>query len=250
MSGSEPSSKPSSLILGNCLNCQGLVRVPSFAAPNTEVRCPHCGETFALVRILEQSVPELEVVGDQPALPLEQTNNVSVETKPAESDDSEIDDREKFVVPIQLSEGARRKRRRSKSNSAAMQPVRKEAYQENVARLESAPRVKRRRSSSRSQGSTSKNSPAEFIKIALGAMLAFPIAYLIVLWGFRQDPLNVGPSVGSVIPAIIPADLRGLSAEDEIVDIDDSDDGAEPGEAEPDDAGLAVPTSLDNFDDE
>ena len=47
------------------------------------------------------------------------------------------------------------------------------------------------------------------IKIVVGGLLAFPIAYLMVLWLFHQDPLNLGPSLEKVAPFVVPADLRG-----------------------------------------
>ena len=53
----------------------------------------------------------------------------------------------------------------------------------------------------------------EIIKIAIGGLLAFPIAYLMVLWFFGQDPLQIGPVIGNIAPFVVPAELRGPEPE-------------------------------------
>ena len=47
------------------------------------------------------------------------------------------------------------------------------------------------------------------MKVVIGGVLAIPIAYLLVFWVFKQDPLNVGPTLGNVVPFLVPAELRG-----------------------------------------
>jgi len=76
------SSDPNSIIVGNCISCEGLVRVSARTKANAAIRCPHCQETFPLLRLLESSVPEVEVV--EPAMGA----NTSAETGPAKETQS------------------------------------------------------------------------------------------------------------------------------------------------------------------
>ena len=59
-------TSPDSSILGNCLNCGGLVRVPVRSAADSKVRCPHCSNEYRLSEILDESVPALEIVEETP----------------------------------------------------------------------------------------------------------------------------------------------------------------------------------------
>jgi hypothetical protein len=49
------------------------------------------------------------------------------------------------------------------------------------------------------------------VGIILGGALAFPAAFLILLWlpgSLRRDPVNIGPWLGKNAPFLVPADLR------------------------------------------
>ncbi len=209
------------------------------------VRCPHCMGSFVLSQILDQSIPELEIVDEVDQLPEEiipVVDRVSVRTA--------VDDRtrEKFVVPHQLSAGAKRKRRHrrrggtSTSNNGEDRAVYKREpgiraggserfnaspASDQVASVETSIAANKtikqprrvsvepaRRSSGRSSSSRHYDEPnsfVEFLKIAFGGLFAFPIAYLLVLWIFSQDPLALGPYVSKVAPWMIPVNLRGLA---------------------------------------
>lgn len=72
------------------------------------------------------------------------------------------------------------------------------------ARRAAAAANPRRRSSS-----TPKRSPVmEAFKIIIGGMLAAPIAYLLLMWGFSRDPLNLVPEISKYAPALIPPILE------------------------------------------
>jgi hypothetical protein len=200
-----------SLILGNCVSCQELVRVPARAPAESMVRCPHCSEAFRLSQILDQAVPELEIVdaskNDQPVLP-------SV-------DPEVIKEREVFVVPPQLSKGAKRSGRRRRSRSTPVSSGSGDSP-ERLARKSSRHSKGKpsRSSSSHSHSSASqssrlptvaRNPTMEIVKVIVGGILAIPIAYLLVLWIFGQDPLNVVPKVENVAPYMVPASLREKS---------------------------------------
>lgn len=39
--------------------------------------------------------------------------------------------------------------------------------------------------------------------------MAFPVAQLILWWGFGKDPMALGPKVASAIPFVVPRAFRG-----------------------------------------
>lgn len=49
----------------------------------------------------------------------------------------------------------------------------------------------------------------DFVKVILGALFAFPVAQLILWWGFHKDPFNLGKPVAQAIPLLVPRDFRG-----------------------------------------
>ena len=197
---------PDSSILGNCLSCQGLVRVPVKSSADSKVRCPHCSNEYRLSEILDESVPALEIIDDaqQPVA----IAPVIEEPEPFR--------KEVFVVPPQLSDGAKRKRRKRKDQSEGGSDSRRAAAGRPSSREERRSRKRSRSNSkpesrSRGQKRTSKsprNPAIEFIKVVVGGLMAIPIAYAIVLWAFNKDPLNVGPQISEYVPIVIPADFQ------------------------------------------
>lgn len=230
---------PSSTIVGNCIACQGLVRVPSTINAQSNVRCPHCQETFAIGILLDQLVPELEIISPN--------ESDSENDKPPLYIDKQVDqlkdDAGKFVVPSQLAKGARRRgrsksrrsrsrssrdpeshssdrtdeRSRSSSNSNSSSRSNSTAPQTDAAQIAGSERTnarevsfeRQRSSSSRSSARVAeRNSAFEFIKVMAGAALAIPIAYLVVLWAFGQDPLALGRPIGNAAPFLVPEKYR------------------------------------------
>lgn len=194
-------TSPDSSILGNCLNCGGLVRVPVKSAADSKVRCPHCSNEYRLSEILDESVPELEIVEETP----------ESFTAPLELAEPTVIQKDVFVVPPQLAEGAMRKRKR-REHSEGSSSQRRERGGRGAAREDKRSRSERNsQHSSRGKTRTSKTakSPAvEFIKVVVGGLMAIPIAYAIVLWAFNKDPLNVGPQISRYAPVVIPADFQ------------------------------------------
>jgi hypothetical protein len=39
--------------------------------------------------------------------------------------------------------------------------------------------------------------------------MAFPVAQLILWWGFARDPMELGPKVANAVPFIVPRAFRG-----------------------------------------
>lgn len=99
---------------------------------------------------------------------------------------------------VSPNRGERRSRRESRSNRSG-------------SRRSSS---SRRRSSSR-KPAKGPNPTIEFLKVVFGGVLAIPIAYLIVLLAFKQDPLSLAPSISKVAPFLVPESLRPAETEDE-----------------------------------
>lgn len=211
-------ASPDSSILGNCLNCEGLVRVPVKSAADSKVRCPHCSTEYRLNEILAESVPALEMV-EEVSEPVD---------APLVMEEPTAIHRDTFVVPSQLAEGARKRKRRSRNEpSEGSSDSRRENSGRRASREDRRSR-KRSRSGRNSQHSlrgqtrvskSGKNPTVEFIKVVLGGLMAIPIAYAIVLWAFNKDPLNVGPQISEYVPFVVPADFQvdlksGFNAED------------------------------------
>ena len=248
-------------IMGNCLSCQGLVRVPATAPTSSTVKCPHCGESFRLSQILNHAVPELEIVVEDE----EQEDDIDQEGAVKDSEG-------RFVVAKQLrqsSKKSRRGRRRSRSRRSpeadGMVPVPKpigEVTESATAIVDevdgsqfsvndsksqsnresfdsrrssgsssrsSSSESSRSRSSGRSRSrSTPKktrgsNPVGEIFKVVLGGAMAIPIAYLLVLWVFKQDPLDVAPKIYKTAPYLVPAAFQ--IDEEESSDSDDDAEG-------------------------
>lgn len=218
--GQNPSE---SIIIGNCLSCQGLVRVPSTAPAKSVVRCPHCSTSYPLSEILDQAVPELEFVHELQVESKTSANDIPRVDQVVIKTDKNIGDDQKFVVPPQLAKGARHSRRRSRSSgSDGSSDVRStsdsiklnfdnRSSQRSGRGSESSGRSRSQHGSSRSSRRYRKErSPAvEILKVIVGGILAIPIAYMIVIWFFRQDPLDVGPKLGNFAPFMVPSEFRG-----------------------------------------
>ena len=100
-------------------------------------------------------------------------------------------------------------------------------HSENLNRVEGeSHRSTRHRDMRAIQAMNSEPNPVvTFLKVLAGGALALPIAYLIVMWVFNQDPLGIGPQLGEKIPFVVPSALRGEAAETQDSDSDSSSDG-------------------------
>ena len=88
--------------------------------------------------------------------------------------------------------------------SVAEQPV-----DPNKAKRDSKKSSSRSRSSSRRKKSSTPSAGFEVFKVALGALMAPPVAQLVIWWGLGLDPLGLGPTVANVVPAVVPSQFHG-----------------------------------------
>lgn len=113
---SSTSDKKSNFFFANCLQCEGIIRIPITIRPDSAVSCPHCNTQFDLIAYLDQ-IPEVSVSegGSQ------ELGSASV----SDSDELQIDTDEgiekqdgKYIVPPQIAAGMRKRRRRRRRSSS------------------------------------------------------------------------------------------------------------------------------------
>ena len=44
--------------------------------------------------------------------------------------------------------------------------------------------------------------------MVFGGAIAIPVAYLLVLWVFKQDPLHIAPTISQAAPFLLPAEFQ------------------------------------------
>ena len=122
----------SQTVVGTCVKCSGLVRIPLTANPRAVVRCPRCQETFPLGEILEKAAPSLEVVEQSPprhAEPGSEIPEAEVGTYNPENG--------RFEVPAIIQRNTKFKRRRRKEKEK--HPLHDETWKKRSAREAAEP---------------------------------------------------------------------------------------------------------------
>jgi len=260
MAGTQP-ERP--MILGNCISCNGLMRVPVTTDVSHVARCPHCDARFPVQQLIASAIPAAEIIEGEVAEDL-----IPAVDRVREEVDESSKTRDKFEVPKQLHDGAkfrRRRRRRSRGSderkeqairerggSSSSRPstssrpridaatvpvastesmvaaesagvevidqVRSSSSRGESSRSSGSSRSSRRESSSRRSSSREPEEEAtspfiEWLKIGIGGMIAFPTAYLAMMWILGLDPFGLATQVNKVAPFLVPAAM----AEDEIL---------------------------------
>ena len=286
MAGTQPELP---MILGNCISCNGLMRVPVTTDVTHVARCPHCEIRFPVQQLIASAIPAAEIIEGV----VSEDITPIVDRVRDQLADSSDKPRTKFEVPKQLHDGAkhrRRRRRRSRSSDERKDQAKKEsgrpasstssrgkiiaasvplastqsaasAEASDVGVLDEVPmppasssqshstrdssprgrsssrssesRSSSRRSSSRHVDETSDNPFFEWLKIALGGMLALPMAYLGMMWIAGLDPFGMAGQINNVAPILVPDSLI-----DEDLLPDTGEDEFESDEAE----GLPMPS--------
>ena len=232
MEKQNPLSTGSASTFVKCIGCSKLIRLPADPDPDVMGRCPRCGETFQIGVLLDAEIPELEVLG-QSASPVPSIVSFEPKSDKKRTEPIPKDEQNRFVVAPALAKGAKRKkkRRRSRSSSESESSSSKKATaqkpQQSERKSSSGSSRSSRSSSSRSSSSRSSSSrsrrPApekpdsglvEGIKILLGALLAPPVAQLVIWWVLGLDPLGMGPTVSKFVPMVVPAKFHAESSEE------------------------------------
>ena len=271
MSSTQP-ERP--MILGNCISCNGLMRVPVTTDVTHVARCPHCETGFPVQQLIASAIPAAEIIEGEVA----QDYTPVVDRVRETNDDDSAKPRSRFQVPKQLYNGAkfrRRRRRRSRgsderkeqaekekerpgssrsrinpssvplasTHSASAQPASTQpASSQSTSTKSSSSRTSvidevpnessrsrsrsssssdssssdsrssrsqssSRRSSSRKEPEDEPDSVLEWLKIAVGGIIAFPLAYLCLMWIVGLDPFGLAPTINKVVPFAVPSSL-------------------------------------------
>lgn len=244
-------SGPAENLVTSCPQCNSLVGLPSVLSLDATVRCPVCNHKYTLRSRLPQAIPPLElVVGKDdldddsepdggtidPTAKLQVNEilrknaklnrrrkrrgssraerNVSAENAPAETRDvfrGETTGYADFQAAVagtlieESPETAGQAGWESAPNAGLKTAGDLAAYE----RKQAGSRSRHRRSSSSRQS----QQWAELVKIALGAVLALPVAQLIIWWGLSIDPLKLAPSVVKYVPFVVPAKVLEANEE-------------------------------------
>ena len=272
MSSTQP-ERP--MILGNCIACNGLMRVPVTTDVTHVACCPHCEKRFPVQQLIASAIPAAEIIEGEVA----QDYTPVVDRVREAPDENTVKPRIKFEVPKQIYNGAkhrRRRRRRSRGSDERKEQALKEPERSRssrprikassvpVASTESAPvegsagtkvidevpsessrsrssssssssssgssssgsRSSRSQSSSRRSSSSSRkpeedpDSVVEWMKIGVGGFIAFPLAYLGLMWIVGLDPFGLAPTIHKVAPFVVPS---SFIEDDSLLEFDDLD---------------------------
>ena len=230
MEKQNPQSSSAASTFVKCLGCNKLVRLPANPDPNAMARCPRCGDTYQIGELLDAEIPELELLDSRPQPNSAGPAIVSFEAKNENEPVEKVptDEFNRFVVAPALAKGAKRKkRRRSRSSSESESSTASKSSAEKSDRSESrssseSSRSSRSSSSSSSSRRSSSRRPTkkpdsgfgEVVKIILGAMLAPPVAQLVIWWALGLDPLGFGPPTSKFVPPLVPAKFHAEKTEE------------------------------------
>ena len=190
-------------LVTSCPQCTAVVYLPSIISVDAIVRCPICHHKYPIRSVLPESIPQLELVFDSQDTELD---NDSRDAVFGNSNNSEsMIALEKLTVPDVLKNGAKRRTR------VRREPKPELSIGEAVENSQAEPATNKPRIRSRQRSILRKNRKLiEVAKIAMGALLALPVAQIIIWWGLGSDPIQIAPSVGKVAPFLVPQKLREL----------------------------------------
>ncbi len=193
-----------------CPSCHENVTVPIDALPDSTVRCPLCREEFQLQEFLTQLPPSL-ILLDQTATDDSRThaaaNTRSTESEPR-SDSGPIFDGIRVSAFSEQGGSDSRTQPVDATDSATIPEFELDTGPDERSESASAAVPVRRARRQKSPG-------WEITKVVAGGLLALPLAQLILWWlpgNWQRDPLQIGPSVGRVLPWVVPANYRPVRA--------------------------------------
>jgi hypothetical protein len=161
----------------NCPRCTGLFRLPPGISVKTVIVCPHCQSDLGVDDLLNE-IPVAEISKDSPVLSEKHAEDTA-KTPVIEPSKYAIDEGE-FTIPKPLKTARR--------SGRSHHPPRK-------------------RTTTKVPFARPKQGKIEWLKIALGGLLALPIAQIILWWVFAVDPLNLSHRVHAWVPVLVPPAL-------------------------------------------
>jgi hypothetical protein len=159
-----------------CPRCRDEVSVPAKATGRALVRCPLCLEQYLLAEAMAGAPPALVIIGGE-------VEQASIE--PAAADEIEYRIAGGYLADDFVGRAPA---------GAAVKPARP------MVRPVSRPKKKE------------KNGLVLIVNYVLGGALGLALGLLLLWWGFRRDPLELGPTVAEYAPWIVPARFQGKEA--------------------------------------
>jgi hypothetical protein len=176
-----------------CPRCRDEVTLPDKASPRALVRCPLCLEEYLLAEVLADAPPTLIVIGGEvPGEILAPPGSGWGE--PQASVEYRLADERAAQAP--QSDGALAEPTGFASGSIAVGPG---------TGLRPAPRVLRPRRAE-------KSVVAEAVKVVAGGVIGLALGLLVLWWGLRRDPLELGPTFSAYVPWLVPRQFHGSGA--------------------------------------
>jgi hypothetical protein len=153
-----------------CPRCRDEVTIPAKAPLTALVRCPLCHEKYLLSEAASQLPPALILVVSE--LEPKAADQHATNDAP-DADDYRLGEIQGGLIETQASF--------QPPVRLAPRPVRKE-----------------------------KNALAEAAKIIGGGIAGLAMGLVVLWWGLRQDPLELGPSVATYVPWLVPQEFHAL----------------------------------------
>ncbi|HIA20687.1 MAG TPA: hypothetical protein EYN70_14945, partial [Planctomycetaceae bacterium] len=166
------------MMIANCPKCQDKITIPDGARENSNVACPLCRDEFLLSEVLQTLPPRLILLD-----PAEEDTFAPPAAAVAETTsllgivDEVAEDAEKIEEPAEESPADTEPGKSKQEDSFGFA----DSGESGVVADTSI------RSSRRSR-QESENPLGMMIKVALGGLMAAPLAQLILWWGFSRDP--------------------------------------------------------------
>lgn len=188
------------MTVASCPSCKESVTVPVDATPESVVRCPLCHEEFTLEAFLEQLPPKLIVLDAG-------VNDTAAE--PATTPEVEPDASSSNVLGAFATGEASGESQVSSDSVPAFDFTPGSVSKDEQETTSPAPRRR-----------PQKNPTIEVIKIVAGALLAIPLAQIVLWWlvpsGWQRDLFRLGPAVSRVVPWVVPEKYRANDGDDEM----------------------------------
>ena len=177
-----------------CPKCAKLFRLPDGFTTSHALACPHCEEQVTGQQIMEAMAPTAKMVSAP-------TATAQSGARPTRSFDEQD-----FVIPKPLKTAVRRRR-------SLPERVGSDSGDEKESSSSQRSRSSSSSSSSRSRkGKSSKkkevSTVGEIFKIALGGLLALPIAQVVIWWLFAADPLSLAEPTSKFASFLVPPKLQ------------------------------------------
>ena len=181
-----------------CPACEHTLRLPDDFSASSAVDCPKCERSITGQEIIGALKTNVEITVNEEADATLDDGSSTLAESSVQKTAVQMFDEQDFVIPKPLKTATQKRQPRTKRKKRDL--TEKKVFGKQRKR-------KRRSSRSRRQQPTSTT---EMIKIAFGAILALPLAQLILWWGFQADPLQLAKPTSEVFAFVVPPKMRAL----------------------------------------